>query len=70
MTEDSWKAHIDYLEGELLKIEDRADRLETMITSLKDDQREHALRELSDRFRHEASDLRKYLALVKPSIVR
>jgi len=46
MAEDSWNAHISYLEGEVKKIDERADKLEEMISDLEDEQKKHALREL------------------------
>jgi prefoldin subunit 5 len=63
--EDSWNAHISYLEDEVNKIEERADKLEATIPELENDQKKHALRELVKHLRDQASEHRKYLALVK-----
>ena len=65
MAEDSWNAHIGYLEDEVKKIDARADKLEATIPDLEDEPKKHALRELVKRLRDEASEHRKYLALVK-----
>jgi prefoldin subunit 5 len=65
MAEDSWNAHISYLEDEVKKIDERADKLEEMIPDLENEQKKHALRELVNHLRDEASYHRKYLALVK-----
>ena len=65
MTEDSWNAHISYLEDEVKKIEERADKVENMIPDLESEQKIYASRELVNRLRSEASYQRKYLALVK-----
>ena len=65
MAEDPWNAHIRYLEDEVKKLDERANMLETVIRDLKNEQKEHALRELVNHLRDEASEHRKYLALVK-----
>jgi hypothetical protein len=65
VAEDSWNAHISYLEGTVKKIDERAARLEAMIPNLADEQKKHTLRELVKHLRDEASEHRKYLALVK-----
>lgn len=65
MAEDSWKAHISYLEDEVKKIGERADKLEAMIPDLESEQKGRALRELISRLRDEVREHRKYLALVK-----
>jgi len=65
VAEDSWNAHIAYLEDEVKKIDERADRLEATIPDLENEQKKHALRELVKHMRDEASEYRKYLALVK-----
>ena len=65
VAEDSWNAHIGYLEDEVKKIDARADKLEATIPGLEDEPKKHALRELVKRLRDEASEHRKYLALVK-----
>ena len=51
MTEDSWKTHIGYLEGEVRKIDERADKLEALITSLNNGQKKDALRGLLKQLR-------------------
>jgi len=61
----SWNAHLSYLEDEVKKIDERADKLEEMIPDLENEQKKHALRELVNHLREEASYHRKYLALVK-----
>jgi hypothetical protein len=65
MAEDSWNSHIGYLESEVKKIDERADKLEAMIADLQGEPKRQALRELVGRLRDEASEHRKYLALVK-----
>jgi hypothetical protein len=65
VAEDSWTAHISYLEDEVAKIDERADRLGAMIPDLEDEQKKYALQELVNHLRDEASEHRKYLALVK-----
>ena len=65
MADDSWKAHVRYLEEEAEKIGARADKLEAMAADLDSEQKKHALRELIIRLRNEVSEYRKYLALVK-----
>ncbi len=65
MAEDSWKAHIAYLEDEVKKIGERADKLEAMIPDLESEPKKQALRELVKHLRDEASEQLKYLALVK-----
>jgi hypothetical protein len=65
MAEDSWKAHISYLEDEVKKIGERADKLEAMIPDLESEQKRRALRELVSCLRDEVREHRKYLALVK-----
>jgi hypothetical protein len=65
MAEDSWNARIAYLEDEVRKIDKRAEKLEAMLPSLGSEQKKHALRELINHIRDEASEHRKYLALVK-----
>ena len=65
MAEDSWNAHIGYLEDEVKKLEERADKLENMIPDLESDEKIHTLRELVNHLRDEARYHRKYLALVK-----
>ena len=46
MAEDSWNAHIGYLEDEVKKIDERADKLEATIPDLENEQKKRALREL------------------------
>jgi hypothetical protein len=65
MADDSWKAHIRYLEEEAEKMGARADKLEAMAADLDSEQKKHALRELVSRLRNEVSEYRQYLALVK-----
>ena len=65
MAEDSWNAHIGYLEDEVKNIDERADKLEAPNPDLENEQNKHALRELVKHLRDEASEHRKYLALVK-----
>jgi hypothetical protein len=65
MSEDSWRAHISYLEEEVKKLGERADKLEAMIPDMESEQKRRALRELVSRLRDEAREHRKYLALVK-----
>jgi hypothetical protein len=65
VAEDSWNAHIGYLEDEVKKIDERADKLEATIPDMENEQKKHALRELVKHLRDEASKYRKYLALVK-----
>jgi hypothetical protein len=65
VAEDSWKAHIAYLEDEVKKTEERADRLEATISDLENEQKKHVLRDLVKHLRDEASEHRKYLALIK-----
>jgi predicted ribosome quality control (RQC) complex YloA/Tae2 family protein len=62
---NSWNAHISYLEDEVKKIGERADKLEEMISHLENEQKKRALRELVNHLRDEASEHSKYLALVK-----
>jgi hypothetical protein len=61
MTEDSWNAHICYLEDEVKKIEERADKPENMIPDLESEQKIYASRELVNHPRDESSYHRKYL---------
>jgi hypothetical protein len=65
VAEDSWNAHIGYLEGEVKKIDERADKLEATIPDPENEQKKRAVRELVKHLRDEASEHRKYLALVK-----
>ena len=67
ISNDSLNAHVSYLEDEVKKISERADRLEATISGLPTEQQKHAMRELVHRLRDEVSEHRKYLALVKPS---
>ena len=66
MAEDPWNAHISYLEHEMKKISERADKLEAMIPDLEGDQKKDALREIVSHLRDEVNEHRKFLALVKP----
>ena len=65
VADDSWNAHIRYLEDEVKKIEQRAEKLDKMIPDMKNEQKKHACRKLVNDLRDEASQYRKYLALVK-----
>jgi prefoldin subunit 5 len=65
VADDSWNAHSKYLEDEVKKIEERAEKLENMIPDLKNEPKKHACRKLINDLRDEASQHRKYLALVK-----
>ena len=65
MAEDFWNVHIGYLEDEVKKIDGRVAKLEAMIPGLESEQKKHTLRELVNHLRDEASEYRKYLALVK-----
>lgn len=40
--EDSWNAHIGYVEDEVKKIDERADKLEATIPDLENEQKKHA----------------------------
>jgi len=66
LAENSWNAHAAYLEEEVKKIDARADRLEIVIPGVENEPKKHALQELLKQLRDEASEHRKYLALVKP----
>jgi hypothetical protein len=65
MTEDPWKAHISYLEAEVDKMIERANKLEAMIPDLESVQKKQALRGLISRLRDDVTENRKFLALVK-----
>ncbi len=65
VADDSRNAHIKYLEDEVKKIEERAGKLDKMIPDMKNEAKKHACRELVNGLRDEASQYRKYLALVK-----
>ena len=58
-------AYLMAIEDEVKKIDERADKLEATIPDLENEQKKHALRELVKHLRDEASEHRKYLALVK-----
>jgi hypothetical protein len=62
---DSLNAHIRYLEDEVKKMDERAGRLDKMIPDTKNEPKRQACRELVNGLRDEASQYRKYLALVK-----
>jgi hypothetical protein len=66
VAENSWHAHTAYLEDEVKKLDARADRLETIIPGVENEPKKHALQELLKQLQDEASEHRKYLALVKP----
>ena len=65
MAETSWDGHIGYLEDEVKKIDERVDRLVAMIRQQENEQKKQALRELVKHLQDEATEDRKYLALVK-----
>jgi len=65
VAETSWDGHIDYLEDEVKKIDERVDRLVAMIREQENEQKKQALRELVKHLQDEATEDRKYLALVK-----
>jgi len=65
VAETSWDGHIDYLEDEVKKIDERVDRLVAMIRQQENEQKKQALRELVKHLQDEATEDRKYLALVK-----
>jgi hypothetical protein len=65
VAEDSWEAHISYLEGEVKRIDERVDKLEAIIPDLKNGPKSEGLRELVKRLRNEAAEHRKYISLVK-----
>jgi len=52
-SEDSWNAHIGYLEDEVKKIDVWADKLEATIPDLESEQKKRALRELVKHLRGE-----------------
>ena len=66
MAEDSLEAHIRYLEGEVQRVGERADKLEAMIPTQENEQKKRALRELVSHLRDEVSEHRKYLTVMKP----
>jgi hypothetical protein len=65
VAEDLLVAHIDYLEGEVKRIGERADKLEAIIRDLETDPKSHGLREIVKGLRNEATEHRKYISLVK-----
>jgi hypothetical protein len=65
VNQQPWIAHIEYLEAEVNKLEERARKLEAMIPNVASKQKKLALRELVSRLRDEAAEHSKYLALVK-----
>jgi hypothetical protein len=67
VAENSCDAHIGCLEDEVKKIDERVDRLVAMIPEQQDEQKRHASRELVRHLQDEASEHRKYLALVSSS---
>jgi prefoldin subunit 5 len=60
VAEDSWNAHIGYLEDEVKKIDERADKLEATIPDLENEQKKHVLRELMDREKWERTEPPKH----------
>jgi hypothetical protein len=67
MGNDALNAHVSYLEDQVKKITERADRLEATIPALATAKQKHAMQELVHRLRDEVTEHRKYLALIKPS---
>ena len=65
MSVDSLNSHISYLEDEVKKIDERADKLEAMTLDMESEQKKHAIRELVSHLRDQASEHCKYLALIK-----
>jgi len=65
VADDSWNAHIRYLEDEVKKIDERAGKLDILIPDMKNEAKKHACRELVNGLRDEARQYRKYLPLVK-----
>ncbi len=65
MAESSWTEHISYLENEIKKIDERIAKLNQMIHGFEDVRKKRAATELIQRLRDEASQYRKYVALVK-----
>ena len=71
MTEDPWKAHISYLEAEVDKMIERANKLEAMIPDLESVQKKQALRGLISRLRDDVSetlpaiDFRQAIRIIK-----
>ena len=64
MDKDPLNAHIEYLEEEVKKMDERADRAEAMIPSA-ENQKKYALQQLASGLRNEVNEYRKYLALMK-----
>ena len=65
MADDPWEAHIQYLEEEVVKTGERADKLEATIPGLDGARKKYEMGELVRRLRNEADERRKFLALVK-----
>jgi hypothetical protein len=65
MADDPWEVHIQYLEEEVVKTGERADKLEATIPSLDGARKKHEMGELARRLRNEVDERRKFLALVK-----
>ena len=68
MTESSWTDHVSYLENEIKKLDERIAKLDEMIPVLQDVQKKRAATDLIQRLRDEASQYRKYVALVKQAV--
>jgi hypothetical protein len=64
MDRDPLIVHIEYLEDEVKKIDERADRAEAMIPNM-ESTKKYALRKLVSGLRDEASEYRRYVALMK-----
>ena len=64
MDRDPLRVHIDYLEEEVRKMDERADRAEAMIPNT-ENSKKYALRQFVSGLRDEASEYRRYIALMK-----
>lgn len=62
----AWNDHIRYLEDEVKKMSERAEKIEEMIPNVEEAQRKLALWKLVAQLRGEINDLRKYLAVMRP----
>ena len=67
MTDNSWAAHIAYLEEEVEKTDQRAARLEEALPGLQDVQKKREVQAMILRLRAETKELRKYLKVMKPA---
>lgn len=66
MGESAWNDHIRYLEDEMKKMSERAEKIEEMIPNVEEAQKKLALGKLVTQLRGEIKDLRKYLAVMRP----